>query len=431
MCSSKGKVRPRRQREASSPKPEPPTTQKRNKQRALWVVFLLLVGVAVFLFMRNFRVDHEQVVRESRQQIEQAVTDPSNAQSLGKLESNTDALREAVVAEWPDRETARLFLCVALCSRGSRMGRLSVAESRELQEMVEQLEYQRCRSSDLLNAGRLLVLLRARPIAATIMAELMQRDDESRAESLRFAIEMLRGNPRQEDALLEYCYELAKVAPGDVRPWLLIADIYEQRGLRLQLKDVYQEVIRRSPAHAPEYRMRLVLRLVEIGEVAEARSEFDQLARESPALMREFPMVEPQLLHLEGKVQLAEESARRVLATGRANLAASLVLSRILLSREQPVEALRLLSPLANEHGDNLDLLYLLGQAHNAVGNEALGKQYLFIHQELDRIRREPVDGATSRRLGDAYEAVGDAQRSSRWRQNATRFQGDDEVDDQ
>jgi tetratricopeptide (TPR) repeat protein len=260
------------------------------------------------------------------------------------------------------------------------------------------------------------------------------QDQVSRTDELKSAIELSKSQ-YEDNKVLAYCYELAELAPDDVIPWLNIAEIYESRGLQLQLNSVYPKIIKRSPQLAAEYRRRMMHTLIEVGEAETARRVFDELKQESPRVLREDAVIEPKLLHLEGKVEDAETRLGEILANDATKIDATVLLGRIMLSKERPQETVRLLKPLAERQTTNAQLQYLLGTAYSALGNEDAAYQFLSLHRDLkvarltiDKIHNylkdNPLNVALAGQLAVSYATLGDVEEARYWQQVAIELRG-------
>lgn len=406
-------------------------------RKSLWLLVAclsVLLLIATAMLMRRQNTECEKLLDGARIHFERALLNPTDAGHWLEVQNASEPLRQYIAEEGSRLETARLYFCASLCVKEFRTSHLSVTERHELQQLAEQLDLGSCDTSDLLTAGRIVLFARAFSIVDFIVEEILGRDVEvkERTTVLEFAIEVCQAQKNEND-LLALCKELVDLAPNDVRPWLLIADSYESRGYRLQLTEVYPEIINRSPQHAIEYRRRLARRYIEIGETEKARVLLEELKRDSPAVMAEDPVLEAQLLHLEGRLVEAEQRLRSALGDESDNVDAAVLLGQILMSREQATEVIQLLEPFAERYRTNAPLQFLLGNARSFLGNEDAAYEYLALHHELkvarlkinvinDFLVKNPPTAALAGELAWSYAKIGKTDEARKWEQAAQRL---------
>jgi Flp pilus assembly protein TadD len=140
-------------------------------------------------------------------------------------------------------------------------------------------------------------------------------------------------------------------------------------------------------------------------------------------------------LHLEGKVEDAETRLGEILANDATKIDATVLLGRIMLSKERPQETVRLLKPLAERQTTNAQLQYLLGTAYSALGNEDAAYQFLSLHRDLkvarltiDKIHNylkdNPLNVALAGQLAVSYATLGDVEEARYWQQVAIELRG-------
>jgi len=212
--------------------------------------------------------------------------------------------------------------------------------------------------------------------------------------------ELLRRNARDKQALelsaraqfelrdftraTSRCQQLTTLDPGNVLAWKLLAYMYEVAGRRLQLIEIYPRLIELAPGNADEYHVRLVHRLIEIGDVPRARTEFNALKLRSPAAAQRQPYLEARLLHVEGDVARALARVRAALATQPDDTAALKLQGQLLMAGSQPADAIRPLRKAVDLAPDDAESHFLLGRAYIAARKPAEGMKHLQKHQQLE-----------------------------------------------
>jgi len=431
MSSSKAKDNQTTETKAADRHPSRPS---RRRTVVAWVVFIgaaAAIGVGAVV-VRAKLTDEEYVIDEARSRLLAAANDPSPAEAATFAQYAGEVLPGYLDNGGQQADSARLFLCTALAVREALNGNLAAADRKKLANLLDEIELANCATTDLLAAGKVLILAQQFPVAERVVLDGLAKRPEKRKESLYLAAELFRQQHRYGE-LLRYCNELTELAPNDPGPWLVIAEAYERRGLELQLRRVYPKIIELLPEQAPEYRRRLLRVLVSIGEVEAARSLFDSLREESPALLRSDPFIEANLLHVEGRVDEAHEQLQDILADDPMNAEAAVLLSRILMSREEPAEVRALLEPLVKTESHNKKLHYLLGQAHIALDNKELGYKHLSLHREITiaglkidaiekQLKEAPNNLTLIEQLPDLYALIGDYESARHWARVAERI---------
>ena len=192
------------------------------------------------------------------------------------------------------------------------------------------------------------------------------------------------------------------------------------------LAEAYRNWLERVPAE-PDVRRKLVDKLVQLGDAAGARREFQLLAVADSQVTPAVWLTEARLLHLEGQVDPALEKLRAVLQAEPTNAGALLLQGKVQLSRAQFVDAIASLQGVFKQDPTSLEARYLLGQAYARMGDAPRAKEQLALHEKLRSTRvlingleveaaRHPQDMQVRQKLVELYRSLGMTEQAQFWK---------------
>ncbi len=402
---------------------------------ALLVVSLLVLGAVAFIGVtawRTFGRDVEPLLAESRTLLEGAADTNSQTLQLQQVRAAEPLLREYLLATGRQQSTAKLFLCACLMMQDNIMQDSPIGQGMVTDELLNEVKPSECATQDLLTAAKLFVHTRRLTQTDWLIGAALQKGDE-REPVLRLAAKV-RYDLGREDDVLEHCAELARLNPRDPQPWKWMAYVHEDRGYLEPLIEAYSKLVELSPEDADEVWPLLIQTLIETGQAAEARQQFDQWEARSPQLAAKSPLTQAQLLHLEGNAPEALRLAELALQDDPAEPAALMLKGKILLAQSKLEPAIEVFEKLVQIAPTYSNAYYALGQAYARHGDKQQAENYLAQHQRLltlsvrihsleRRAGRNPTDADVRLELAQLYEELGNAEVAQRWKHAAESLQ--------
>lgn len=408
----------------SSPK------SKKRSVRPLILVSFLLLSVMAFTVQRLYfvpaskRVD-ETLLEDGRTRLNQAFAAKSADQSRAVAEQAELKLEQYLEAGGDRMSEARLLLVSALAVQELSGGDPDSSQPTRITSLVKNLETERCELEDLLDAAALSWQSGHLAEADRIISAASARP-EQRRKMLETAIEIRYRLSRKEEAL-RHCQELVKLAPDHPYVWERFAKIYRDLNRHEQEAQAYRKLIEIAPEHASEFRHRLLLKLIELGQVAESRTLYDKIQSEAPEVLGKSLLTKAKLLHLEGDLAGARSILEEILPSTPDENERLLLLGRIQFVEDDLASAIETLDQLVQIDPGHAGAHHLLGQAYARNGRSELARQQLAIHKRvsdaLEQIQqlqsvadRSPHNVALRRSIAELYRQIGADDQAKHWR---------------
>lgn len=313
-------------------------------------------------------------------------------------------LQDYLDADGPQRDSATILLVAALNFQH---------KPARTAKLLQDVEPANVAATDLMMAAQSLAETNQPELAEQLVTAALAQD-QPRPDALRLAIR-LRLSLGKDDAAVRACRELARIAPSDPHPWIMLAALYEKRGYSELLIDVYGQIAKLSPRQADMARFGLVGVLMEAGDIRQARREFDVLKAGGARILDRSPLLEAELLRIEGKLDESLAIVEKVREQQPQHAKAMQLHGRILLAQSKTESAIEVLEALVAIRPDSNGVHYLLGQAYGRVQQFEKAQTHLRKHEQLferdftefltESGRRSPgetsrsVDGNDSRQL--------------------------------
>lgn len=337
-----------------------------------------------------------------------AVNGPSSLPGAARL------LERYLARSAPESDSARLLL--AACQVEREPGRAH--------QLLRRVNFATCATPDLNNAALLFFRAGQHEVVGQLIDAALQNSDH-RTHTLQTAA-LIRFDQGLSEDVLKYCLEWSRLAPRDAQPWRLMCFVYEDQGEAAMLAEAYRNLLERAPAE-PDVRRKLVDKLVQLGDAAGARREFQLLSdadsKSAPAVW----LTEARLLHLEGQVDPALKKLHAVLQAEPANAGALLLQGKVQLSRAQFADAIASLQGACKQDPTSLEARYILGQTYARMGDAQRAKEQLTLHEKLrsTRVRingleveaaRHPQDMQVRQELVELYTSLGMTEQADFWK---------------
>ncbi len=376
MSSSKAKANKRRRQQRT----ETPVRRR-------WLLFAsLAVAVAAALVLRAYWLfttpNVDSLLDDARTALHTALEESEPARRLALARTAEQASRTYLVEGGADEHNAALLWCAALFVERATTGQaLTDEEVAKIDGLFEHIVLAQTSTKDLLTATLACAQTGEQHVGGQLANELSRRG-EPRVDILKTTA-MFRMKVGQVDNAVDLCRELVHVEPDDPFAWEMLATVYERRGHRLQLIDIYGRLIEILPKGSEEYRRRLVLRHIEIGDVARARAEYDTLRSTAAHLAQQHPLMETELLLLEGHTTQSLERLDKILSSNPDDFDALVMMGRVLTAENRSDDAIKLLNRAVNIDEADAEAHYLLSQAYTVSGDSERGKHHATICQRL------------------------------------------------
>ena len=387
-----------------------------------WLVFFTLLGGAIF-GIRSVSLGRWEDLENSRQGLRAVIDEPNLGRRFQKAFAVEAPLRDCLQARSNLADPARLWLgiCLAFQDRGD-----------EINDLWQSADWRYCSTEDLAQAAMAFFRISDFPRASELIRQALRRSD-ARELVLRTAIVIDFDLGRLED-VLEHCQELSQLAPRDPSPWLTEAAVYEGQSNWPRVVEAYRTVLKLTAGNNARYRLVMVGFLLKVGNVAEARQEFDRLRRNSPDVMAEEPSQEASLLFAEGKFQEARESLESAWPKVSDNADGLILYGRLLMQTERPADAIPHLEKARRLSPADSQILYHLAQAHRRAGHEEVATKLLSQHRVLMTIQQElyalsrtaeadPNNLPVRLQLVRLYESIGATEQVEYWQRSVVILQ--------
>lgn len=324
--------------------------------------------------------------------------------------------------------TARLFLSAALnLLQVSGMER-PANEPARIERLLNEINARDCSASDLVIAIDLFVYVGQLGRADWLIGWVLEKHGDD-PDVLRTAIK-IRYDLGREDDVLELCRKLTVLAPQDPFPRRVIMMVHQDSGYAEKVVDAIDDLLPLLTPPAAEERITLIENLIAVGNLARARREFSALRDAAPEALSNRPMIEANLLMIEGKASEALPIADRVLSNDPRAIDALLLRGRILFAKNRIDEACDTLVQLVEIDPMNNDGHYVLGQALARRGDSEAAQFHLDQHRKLldtrvliHRLERragnDPTDVEARLELARLYEELSLSEQAAFWRQAA------------
>lgn len=380
------------------------------------VLALLALGGVFWYFVFP---DPAPWLAEARRQVE-ALATPSlmNPSPVGNAPSSLPGaarlLERYLARSGSETDSARLLLAACVAER----------EPGRAHQYLRSVNLAACATPDLNHAALLFFRAGQQEVVGQLIDAALQTTDH-RTHTLQTAA-LIRFDQGLAEDVLKYCLEWSRLAPRDAQPWRLMCFVYEDQGEAAMLAEAYRNWLERVPAE-PDVRRKLVDKLVQLGDAAGARREFQLLSVADSQVTPAVWLTEARLLHLEGQVDPALEKLHAVLQAEPTNAGALLLQGKVQLSRAQFVDAIASLQGVFKQDPTSLEARYLLGQAYARMGDAPRAKEQLALHEKLRSTRvlingleveaaRHPQDMQVRQKLVELYRSLGMTEQAQFWK---------------
>ncbi len=421
MSSSKAKAKARSKsrrqaQDAADASPGSPGSQRSVVYIAI-AVLALFAGVTVVLLFAGFQTPPE--LAPARKALQAALAEDEPAKRKPFVE---EARRVANQCDYHGVEPDAAKL-LGLVAGGMQPGVRDV-------QLPRDCDLSNVTQADLKLASTALVEYEHWQLADKVLTQ-WRKLEPANGEALEMAAAAKMALGENSDAT-SLCQQLIAKDPENPAPWKMLAMIFEQRGLTLQLVDIYRKIIELAPTDAEPYQLRLVESLTQTGDLQAARETFDSLGA-SKATLEGVDLVEAQLLRVEGESAKALSKVNRALVSEPQNTKALKLKAQLLQADNGYNQAVALLSQVVELAPYDEEAHFLLGQAHAALRNQDASEKHLRIHHRLKSsqitikqleaiVRRNPRDKQVLEQLAELHEVTGNFERSKKYRAAADRL---------
>ncbi|PHR94945.1 MAG: hypothetical protein COA78_31165 [Blastopirellula sp.] len=334
---------------------------------------------------------------------------------LQQLQQADKLCREALSAN-PELQSAKLLLYATLSLKTAKSGEVSATERTELQQLPQTLSAVDQTVPDLFAAGNALLEADQINSFTLIIQELRSRENVKQQLLLLDAKFYWRNG--EGSKATNNCQALIKLNNKNVKAWKLLANIYQEQHQVFPLIEVYKQLVTLSGNSSSYYRSRLVSELVNLGETDQAREHFNLLVEQDASSTQTNPMIEVNLLRLEGKNAEALVKVNSILQADPENLDAYMGRAQISIVQEDFKTALADLTILLRNNPYNDIAHYEIAKVYNSQGKTDLSEMHNreqnliksslikipFLEQHLND---NPNDVEKLTELAQRYQAVG------------------------
>ncbi len=183
---------------------------------------------------------------------------------------------------------------------------------------------------------------------------------------------------RADQEALSLCREMSTLAPRDLFPWFMSAQIYHDAEKIDLAIEAYREALQRDPSagDARHIRFQIADLAIYAGDLDAAGQQLDQLATELPH-DPDVGVLRARLLHRQGEVDASLRLLDEVLAT-KPDLVSALVERGVLhFERENFTDAVRDLKQAVTLAPENYTGHYKLGLAYQRLNQPDLAQRHL------------------------------------------------------
>ncbi len=235
-------------------------------------------------------------------------------------------------------------------------------------------------------------------------------------------------------SVLDYCQELAKMAPGDSMPWLVSAGIHHENEHVTKALYDYRQALKRDLPGSEITRVRYHIADLSlfIGDLTAARQEVNLLLA-AQATSLDVSLLNARLLRNEGKLQQALDVVNKILRKHRNQSRALLLRGEVQLDMNEFAEAAIDLEQVVRADPFNYQAHYLLAKAYIRSGKPESAQDHLATSRQLTNIIREiqrllyevsqdPTNEQLRLRLAELHQQRGDYQTAEYWRSSARKL---------
>lgn len=323
-----------------------------------------------------------------------------------QAELAVELLRRHVWRQSPGLDSARLLLAVAGNLRTQADADAPVALEIEFQKLLDGIRPAACQTADLQLAIDAFIQSGQLAHADWLMEAVLTRHNELTTEEyqglLRLAAD-LKYDLGLEEAVLKYSSQLAALNPSDPEPWRLMAMVHEDRGHLEQYIQMLDEVVKRDPENSLTERLHITESLITLGDRERSRQQFERIAAESPEAVKQHPLLEAQLILMEGDTDMAVAIVDGILKRDASNVEATLMRAKLHLGVGEFTEAVELLERITEVSPAHREAHFLMGQALGRLGDHIQSEFHVRIHQRLldTRVRLHRLERAAGRNPAD------------------------------
>ncbi|WP_166822978.1 tetratricopeptide repeat protein [Thalassoroseus pseudoceratinae] len=364
----------------NSPVPKDNEGGPRPHRRWVWFLAVAATLTAVTVFALFFRPDQQKTdIPDARAALAKAVKEKRPRRQLSLVR------RAKRRSQHFTTTTGELLWCVAqLLEHQITQDPISKSDRETIDDLADRVSAVEFETEDLL-ISTLICAQTNETELGLVLADSLIEHEQPRDEILK-TVAMMRFQAGKYDAAIQVCKELTQQFPDDPLAWDMLLSIYEGRGHRLQLIDIYEKLISIKPHTSDQYRTRLVQRLIEVGDVSRARNEYEQLQNEASA---DAPLLAAQLFFLEGNFDEALKQLTGVLETDPANLQALVLLGRIQLAQARSRDAINTLLQVLDASPQHREVHYLLSRAYVNNDQPKLAAKHARIHEQLHSAQKQ------------------------------------------
>jgi tetratricopeptide (TPR) repeat protein len=350
--------------------------------------------------------------------------DRANACAVSDPERAAELLRTAIRkkgGKFPDAE-------IALCRLSARQGDWETACA-----LFASLNRETCPATFLLEFGEAALAAQRPTEGLPALAEVRRR----RIPESVAALDMLFVHHRrrnEEREMLNCVHELAELEGARPELWWKLLELLDARQLDSEYLNVLREALRQDlpPRDTTEMRHRLVARLVDQGEVEEARRELAGLVRQEGPSAR-TRLHEAAIDRLEGNPSAALELIEAALAAAGERPGAVRLRALIHFDLGKYQEAAEDFEKGMEEDPYDLVAHFKLAEAYRKLGKSGLAKRHEAIsadirdkRQKINKLReatkQRPADRHLFEQLADLHRALNDPRGAALWQERASRI---------
>jgi tetratricopeptide (TPR) repeat protein len=411
-------------------------TQARKKKRQRTVIgagllFAFFVGLLIaVLGVLSTRRSKPQLLVEGRKQLKAATKATDNRERMQLAHDSKDNLEQYVDGRGEEEDTGKLLLAAAIHIEGRSDASTGPDFVREVDTLLKEADLNACTTDDLLLAAELFAQS-GRLSDANELAEVALKREDQRDATLRLSIRILHDLGRETDVLV-LCEELTKLKPDDFLAWEFQVRIHENQGYSELVVDDCRKIIELFPDNSAPYRFRLLERLIEVGDRAGAKIEFEILEKQAPELLVQKPIVLAQMKHVEGEADGASAILEEILKNNPKHADALLLQGRIQLAKNQLDQAIVSLEALLELRPTDTQGHYLLGQAFSRKNDKEQAGTHFEIHKLVlsTRVKIHKLERQFGANRGNAelpeqiaqlYEQINAPKHAEYWRGVATQ----------
>ena len=378
-------------------------------------VVILLFGLVFILRDNSDNTETPEEVVQAQEFLSLAADEEDLSLRLKQLQQAEKLCREALSAN-SELQSARLLLYATLSLKTAKSGVVSATDRTELQQLPQTLSAVDQTVPDLFAAGN--ALLEAHQINSfkPILQELHSR--EGTKQQLLFLDAKNYWKNGERSKATNNCQTLIKLNNKNIKVWKLLANIYQEQQLVFPLIEVYKQIVSLSDNSSSYYRSRLVKELVSLGETDQAREQFDLLAEQDASSTQPNPMIEVNLLRLEGSDAEALVRLKSILQDNPENLDAYMTRAQISVAQDDFKTALADLMILLTNNPYNDIAHHEIAKIYSSQGKTDLAERHKREHHLIKSssikipflekyLRQNPEDTEKMAELAQRYQAVG------------------------